>query len=624
MSAAVTVTTANSAPVSLSPSAFHPDGRWVCLLLGLQALLLAWGAARSSPTHLEPALLASGLSHWEFGRLDLYHVNPPLVRMIAAAPVIALGYEANWSGFSDRPGARPEYLIGEQFIRANGERSLWLVTVARWICLPFTLMGGLFAYRWARELYGRRAGLTTLTLWCLDPLVIAQGTLITPDAACTAGGIASGYFFWRWLKAPTWAGALWAGTVLGVTQLTKLSWLILAGLYPLVWVTWIIAAASDRRYVRDVSSSTVTDATDQRIPDHGVSFPIQAGMLASLLAMALLVLNLGYGFDGAGTRLSQLTFVSRSLTGLEVPGTPGNRFQGTLLGELPIPVPRHYLLGFDTQKRDFEEYSRPSYLRGVWRPEGWWYYYLYGLLVKAPAGTVVLVMVVVVRRLVSTIRRWKSSATRVEVRAVRHRSLVLGELVLMVPAIALVALASSQTSFNHHLRYVFPAYGLLLIFAGQAAVLGPAQPAVQRWVAAGLVACSGVSSLWAYPHHISYFNEFVGGPRHGNQHLLGSSWDWGQDWLYLADWFEQHPDYRFEGDLRKLMTTYPVESILPQFHHQSARSLRTVDSQWIAEVDNRVTSPMTARTADEIHHVGLYKVSIVRVRTIRDKPALPR
>ena len=27
-----------------------------------------------------------------------------------------------------------------------------------------------------------------------------------------------------------------------------------------------------------------------------------------------------------------------------------------------------------------------SYLRGEWRKEGWWYYYLYGLAMKVPLG----------------------------------------------------------------------------------------------------------------------------------------------------------------------------------------------------------------------------------------------
>lgn len=41
------------------------------------------------------------------------------------------------------------------------------------------------------------------------------------------------------------------------------------------------------------------------------------------------------------------------------------------------------------------------------------------------------------------------------------------------------------------------------------------------------------SSLWIYPHSLSYFNESMGGPLNGPEHLLGSNIDWGQDLRYL-------------------------------------------------------------------------------------------
>jgi hypothetical protein len=57
---------------------------------------------------------------------------------------------------------------------------------------------------------------------------------------------------------------------------------------------------------------------------------------------------------------------------------------------------------------------------------------------------------------------------------------------------------------------------------------------------ATLVAALGswliASSLWIYPHSLAYFNELVGGPLYGSEHLLGSNLDWGQDLRYLLTW----------------------------------------------------------------------------------------
>ena len=128
-------------------------------ILSVHAALLAYSATCHSPTMLEPAQLASGLANWQLERFEAYRVNPPLVRMVAAIPVLIMGCETNWQRYYDGPGARAEFFLGRDFIRANGERSILLFIAARWACIPFSVLGAYFAYRWAFELYGAAAGI---------------------------------------------------------------------------------------------------------------------------------------------------------------------------------------------------------------------------------------------------------------------------------------------------------------------------------------------------------------------------------------------------------------------------------------------------------------------------------
>ncbi|HMO83603.1 MAG TPA: hypothetical protein PKC18_01650 [Lacipirellulaceae bacterium] len=72
--------------------------RAVVGLLLVHSALLAYSAYVHSPTLNEPGHLVAGLSHWKFGRFDVYNVNPPLVKMVAALPVMAVGYNEDWSG----------------------------------------------------------------------------------------------------------------------------------------------------------------------------------------------------------------------------------------------------------------------------------------------------------------------------------------------------------------------------------------------------------------------------------------------------------------------------------------------------------------------------------------------
>lgn len=436
----------------------------VTLLLATHAGLLAYSATKHSPTADEPGHLVAGLSNWKFGRFELYRVNPPLTRMIAALPVMATGYEAQWSGFYDNPGARPEFVMGDRFIEANGERSIWLFTIARWACIPITLSGGLFCFVWSRELWGSNiAGLISLTLWCFEPNILAHGELVTPDCAATSFGLGAGYLFWRWLRRPTWSRAVAAGLLLGVAQLAKMSWIIMFGIWPLLWLFWL----AFRRYsLRDDHRAGV----DEPSAFHHV------GQFAVILLLGLYILNLGYVFDGTGTPLKQFTFVSRTLTGEDETGTPGNRFADTWLAELPVPLPRQYLLGLDVQNRDLEEYGELSYLRGEWKDGGWWYYYLYGLAVKTPHGTQVLFLLAIFT-LVCRRGRNCSHTHSTNVSSPHHEGTTTWRdvVILLTPASAILVIVSSQLEFNHHLRYVLPVLGFTFVFIGSVGI-GPSLP----------------------------------------------------------------------------------------------------------------------------------------------------
>jgi hypothetical protein len=55
---------------------------------------------------------------------------------------------------------------------------------------------------------------------------------------------------------------------------------------------------------------------------------------------------------------------------------------------------------------------------------------------------------------------------------------------------------------------------------------------------------SAASSMYVFPHSLSYFNELIGGPSHGHFHLNSSNVDWGQDLWYLRSWYRAHPESR--------------------------------------------------------------------------------
>jgi hypothetical protein len=390
---------------------------------------------------MEPKSLVAGLSHWKFGRFDAFKVNPPLVRMVAALPVIAAGYQENWDDYTIGVGTNSGSGAAHAFIQANGLRTFRLMTLARWACIPFCLVGGVFCFLWTRELaVSDAAGLVALFLWAFDPNILAHGELVTSDCAAASFGVGAGYGFWRWLRNPSWQRAAIAGGLLGLAALTKLSWILLFGLWPLCWVLLrVCTSCKHRQSCRAMIG--------------------EGCQLTAIVGVALYAINVVYAFDGVFTRLGEFTFVSQSLTGQKSAREPGNRFADTWLGGVPLPLPRPFVEGIDIQKADFEDYSERYYLRGEWKQGGWWYYYLYALAVKVPHGTQLLLSISLL--LASFRLPVLRSIAPSRVRNVLPRMSDLA--VVLSPAILLIALASSHLEVMHF-RYVLPAFGFLFIF----------------------------------------------------------------------------------------------------------------------------------------------------------------
>ncbi len=489
------------------------EDRWGSLILWcilvLHSLLLMWGAYWHSPTVDEVAHLPAGIWHLQYGRFDLYRVNPPLVRSVAAIPVIIAGAKTNWDHFCDLPLFRPEFTVGYDFVSANKDRSFFLFTLARWACIPFSLLGGYICFRWARELSGLIAGYLALILWCFSPNILAHAQLITPDAAASAFSIWASYAFWQWLQRPTWSSACAAGTVLGLALLTKITCIILCLLWPFIWFAW------------------------PRLQSIRLTWKMQFGgmvQLAFILLLALITLNAGYAFDGSFQQLRAYQFVSKTFRGddASIPGDLlGNRFASTWLGCLPVPLPRDYVIGMDVQQADFDNGLRISYLGGEFRKPGWWYYYLYALAVKTPIGTSLLLIFSILFTIKCRFTfGWQN------------------EIMLLLPSMVFIGIVSSETGFNAHLRYILPIAPFLYIWISRLASPQAFQYQVLSYCTALALACSVTSSLIVYPHSLSYFNELVGGPSRGPMYLLDSNIDWGQDLLYLNRWLHDHPEAR--------------------------------------------------------------------------------
>ena len=479
--------------------------------------LLAWTAARYAPTFDEIALLPCGINHWQTGTFNLYRVNPPLVRMVAALPATIQGtLPGTPAAITNGPYERPEFKLGLAFQKGIGSRLFWEITIARWACLPLGLLGGLMTYHWSHRLFGRKSAFIALLTFCWCPNVMTWAATITPDAGAASLGCCAGFTYWCWWYRPVWSRAFLAGAVLGLALLTKSTWIMLFPLWTLLWCLRLTIPRQCRTENPDLRSESPITAPGS-----------ECGQLAIMFGIALFLLNAGYCFEGSFQPIKEFDFISKTLGGPHAHEVPGNRFRETFLRILPVPFPANYVLGIDCQKFEFE-YGKMSFLRGSWKHGGWWYYYIYAFAVKTPLSILVLLVIAGFMTILSPQCRakWRS------------------ELVLIAPCLGVFLLVSSQTGFNRYYRYALPALPFLYIWISKVGCVFDGRSRILKGIVVICVVWAFASTLSTVPFAWSYFNEAAGGPMNGWKHLIDSNIDSGQDLLELKRWYDGHPEAR--------------------------------------------------------------------------------
>jgi Dolichyl-phosphate-mannose-protein mannosyltransferase len=527
-------------------------------LLGVHLILAERSLVLENPTVDEVVHLPAGVTYWQKGTYRLYHHNPPLLRMVAALPVIwanpvtAPVYEQeSWTNPEPSPTT-----FSQTFAFYNKARYLELFQMARMVMPLFSILGGLVVFDWSRRLYGNLGGLLSLCLWVFCPNILAHCRLITTDMGSTALGVAATFVFWLYLRSPTWRRAAVAGAMLGLAELTKFSMLLLYAVWPLLWLVRLVLVTPRRDRVR-----------------RGMVGAAHGFLVA---AISILVIDAGYRFEGVGIPLEQFEFASATLTRPSATGirkAPAsqnplyrftwpfreNRFRGTVLAKLPAPLPRHYLLGFDEQKleadgiplrfdRAYEalqngdiELARKEagsdtesvggytvYLNGVMRNTGWWHYYICTLLYKVPEGTWVLVLLSL---LLLFIQR-------------RTREAWADEICLWTVPVVVLFSMSFLTDINLGLRYVLSIAPYVFIAGGKVVpwVEGRigARRVIGRVITLASLGLTIASALSIHPHYLAYFNWVSGGPDRVPVRLIDSNLDWGQDLVGLRAWCHEH------------------------------------------------------------------------------------
>ncbi|MCA9173720.1 MAG: hypothetical protein KDB14_04465 [Planctomycetales bacterium] len=487
----------------------------VGLAFACSTTVMVWQAWTSAPVSDEASHLAAGIATLQTGDPGYYRVNPPLHRVLAALPGYCL--------LSPRPplappasaippGQRLEHDIAVSFAARNERdfRSYFRAGRLFRILLLQTALAVVVVTTVRRH---ARAALIAAMLCLGSPMYLGHGWTLLPDGLSAAAMVALLLTTIGWLERPTRGRSALVGAAWGGCMGTKFTFCPLFVVWPLM------AMASARAMKSRVS------------PGQLLKHHLLHGFIALLMVWVL------YGGRDIGTPLGEHQFESQLFGWMEHENSAALQW----LRRLPSPFPKQFLVGIDEQKLDLEE-GFPTYVLGVWYPNGNYWYYLFGLIAKESVGFCAGLVVLAIGAFTCCRRPPQSSDTSAAPTSTSEALQERGMLVLcLANAAFLFAMLSANAAMALNVRYLFPALPCLWISIG---IVWPHVFRTYRSCSLSFAALT-VVLCWEFvantPHFFAYASPLVGGAYRVPAALHDTNFDGGQDLWRLESWLQRHP-----------------------------------------------------------------------------------
>jgi len=511
----------------------------ICGGLGLALMLALTSSAYTSQTIDEGAHIAAGASYLDSGDFRLNVEHPPLVKLLTALPLrsLPLTSPTRLLGWADAN----QWEVSRHFLYDNTVNHFTILMRARLPLILLSLLLPLAVWSLSRRLFGQTAGLVAFGLTIFEPTLLAHGQLVTTDMAVTIGYVGTLLAFDAFSRRPGSGRLVLLGIVFGLTLGSKFSGVFL---FPVLLLLWAIV-----RWRRPFPWSA--ELTARWFSWSGFwRFLIGIVLIPTVVIIAL--------YGGETLTMASDPFISQwrdsALPTDGVVGVIRHLLDSGpalwVMDHVPIPAYR-YLKGLATVAvHDY--YGHDSYLLGEFRTFGWWYYFPVAFAVKTSAGLLILLILSIVaggQEIVGLARGARiavhSKTTtwwrRLGIWSTRWLGAVpYSHWLLFIPFL-IVGVVSLTSHINLGVRHILPLYPLVIIAVSRLFTLRHRLwPKLWTGLLSVFAAFVVLESLLIYPHYLSFFNVFAGGPSKGHEYLLDSNIDWSQDLWFLRQYMQQH------------------------------------------------------------------------------------
>jgi len=500
-------------------------------ILLLMTLNLLAVISRKTLTNDEKYHIPAGYYHLVFGDFQLNPEHPPLVKMLAALPLVLIQPEAPAAGVDPNESV---ILLGhdafQAFWDANPDKLQLISFWARVPMVVITIAFGVVLFLYGRYLAGGKAGALAVALFSVEPTILAHGRIVQTDVPAAFAYLVFFFSLQRLIDTPNTRRIIELGLTAGIALVVKFSLVIILPVFALALVVigW-------RQYRAGIKLRNLA---------------LQAGLAAAAL---LLIVNLAYYFKRPPLLPANEQAIVQQWPEHADSATRAFQFGSKV-------VPSMYLFGFFVVTVH-NEWGHYASLLGKHSRTGWWYYFPVAFALKTTVPFLLLSLCALIWAI------WRL--------AYREKGLLLPLL-----AIALYTAISMNSRINIGVRHFLPVFPFLFLLGG--VFLGRLLEGKYQRFVRGLVVVlffwMTIEAVRTFPDYIPYMNQFASSKPHW-YYLSDSNVEWGDDTAALARYLQARGETKVRAAvLGGWMSSvqYGVEYVNPMVVDQHVEQTRYI------------------------------------------------
>ena len=495
------------------------------VLLAVVLLVAVFSIKDDSFTFDETAHIAAGYSYLTQKDMRLNPEHPPLVKDLAAIPLLFLNLSfpkdhSSWTQ-EDPPQWWTQFDFASQFLYKSGNNPNQILFWSRIPVILLLLFLGWFLFYWTKKLFGNKTALLALFFFSFSPTFLAHGRLITTDVGAASGVVLATCFWLKFLKSPIKKNIVAAGLTFGLAMLLKFSLVLLIPFFAIITLIYVWLHK--------------TGTLKQILKYAGL------GLLAGVIGMVFVVWPV-YQFHisnyPAGQQFRDAQFV---LSSTSVPEPLINL--NLWMAQNPVLRPfSQYFLGL-LMATNRSATGNTTYFLGEISAAGWKNYFPIVYSIKEPLAFHILTLIALLYAawLIRLRQGFGEQIKKLKNWLKSH----FPEFALLV-FIGIYWLTSLTSSLNIGVRHLLPVFPFTFILVSLGTVKwieGIKKLPLKKMTTSFVSVLLGwyiISSLSCFPYFLAYSNELTGGPDKTYIYTVDSNLDWGQDLKRLKNWINEY------------------------------------------------------------------------------------